>query len=144
MWQEWIPSGSLPISTPHPPWRLWLPINPPPLRHPRCASWLHSHWAAFPKQPRLARGPQGGLLPCPPRVAVSASPPPQPSAVPPSASALPTSSSSPPGAFRSAAWLALLSLTRLFLLQLWEEKGGKPKAGRFKTWTVRAVEVAHT
>lgn len=55
---------------------------------------------------------------CPPLVSAFAFPLQQPSSALPSASALPTSSSSLPGAFRSAAWLALLFLSRVFLLQL--------------------------
>lgn len=55
---------------------------------------------------------------CPPLVSAFAFPPQQPSSALPSAAALPASSSSLPGAFRSAAWLALLFLTRVFLSQL--------------------------
>lgn len=136
----WFPHHNLP--------RNYDSVNLLPLRHSWCASQrlngkLHSKRAVFLKQTSLPRFPQSSISPCPPRASAFASPPQQPSYVPLSASALLTSSSAPPGAFRSAAWLALLSLTRLFLLQLQEEKWGKPNTGRFKNLTVRAVETAH-
>lgn len=58
-----------------------------------------------------------GVL-CPPLVSAFAFPPRQPSSVLPSVSAPLISSFALPGAFHSAVWLALLFLTRVFLLQL--------------------------
>lgn len=110
-------------STPQPPSTLCLSVQLLTLRRFCHASQhlngkFHSKSAAFLLQMRLPPISQSSTLLCPPLVSAFAFPRQQPSSALPSAAALPTSSSFLPGAFRSAAWLALLFLTRVFLSQL--------------------------